>query len=255
VLSKSSIMGYQLAGKNAYLVTGAANIQSFFRTSPNIGFERFFLYALTNIMGAAPEDVTKFANDKTGRLGAPLPGSETTNQGQRYWASMHTIMHKYLSQKRYTDGLAAVYEQFFTAELDAHFLLGEPTEVGIWSMIKRSVVKAAMLSLQGKRIFEVEPNIVDAMWGYGDVVSSLLYGPPRWLFRKTYATADRFCGAVLRYYQDAHATFDWDGPDADADWEPIFGSRFNREFCRWMKESDFGPRTCGGLEGVVAILA
>ncbi|KAK4443538.1 cholesterol 7-alpha-monooxygenase 4 [Podospora aff. communis PSN243] len=253
--SKSSIVGYHLAGRNAYLVTGAANIQNFFRSTPSIDFERFFIYVLINVMGATPKDVAKFANDKTGRLATPLPGSETPPQGQRYWASLHAIMHKYLSQKRYTDGLATIYERFFSAEMDGHFPLGEPIEVAISSMIKRRMVKVAMLSFQGKRIFEVEPHIVDAMWGYDEVIPRLLFGPPRWLFRKTYATADRFCNAVLRYYQDAHAAFDWDGPDAEADWDPIFGSRFNREFCKWMKESDFDPRTCGGLEGVVAIMA
>lgn len=255
-LRNQNIVGFRLGGKKAYFVTGAQNMQTFFRNSPSIGFETFLLYAIRFMMGATPEDVAKFANDKSGRLAAPLPGTEDTPQNQRYWAAMHSIMHKYLSQTYYANALASTYQRFFAQELDARFPVGEEwTEARIVPIMKDQMARAAIMSLLGCRIFEVIPNLLDLFWDYDKVLGTILYGPPKWLFPGVYATAERCCGATAKFFQSAAGSFDWDGSEAEADWEPLFGSRFWREFSRWMIRSEFSPHTCGGFTCVTGIVA
>ena len=257
-LAKRNIVGFRLGGKPFYFLTSPANIQTFFRTSPAIGFETFILIAINNMMGATPDDVTKFANDKSGRQPIPAPGT-AAEDAKRYWFDMHTILHKYLSTTHYSNALAKTYQRFLGRELDA-YLSGEDhdddgwTETRIMPLMKATMAKAAILSLHGEYIFEVVPDLLDRFWEYDKVLGTILFGPPKWLFPGVYAKAERFCGATARYHQAAAAKFDWNGPDMKADWEPVFGSRFGREFSRWMIECGFSPRTCGGFVGVTGIV-
>jgi hypothetical protein len=249
VLGKSNIVGLHVGPKNVFLITGAQNIQNLLRNSPNIGFETFTLLAIRNMIGATPEDVAKFAKDKTGRLAGDAEPGQT-----RYWAGMHSVMQKYLSQSHFANALGTTYQQFFSEQL-ARFPVGEWTEISAVRLMKEDMARAAVLSLLGKRILEVSPDILDLFWEYDKVLGTILYGPPRWLFKSVYATADRFCGAAGNYFHDAWTSFDWGGPDAEADWEPVFGSRFFREFSKWMMECGFSLRTCGGFTGVTGIVA
>lgn len=255
-LAKRNIVGFRLGGKPFYFLTSPPNIQTFFRTSPAIGFETFILIAITNMMGATSNDVAKFANDKSGRQPNPAPG--TAKDAKRYWFDMHTMMHKYLSTTHYSNALATTYQRFLGRELDAYLSGGDHhdgwTETRIIPLMKATMAKAAILSLQGEYIFKVVPDLLDRFWEYDKVLGTILFGPPKWLFPGVYAKAERFCGATAKYHQAAASKFDWDGPEMEMDWEPVFGSRFWREFSRWMVECGFTPRTCGGFAGVTGIV-
>jgi len=114
---------------------------------------------------------------------------------------------------------------------------------------------AAIVSLLGSTAYEVEPGLLDRFWEADEVLSTVLFGPPRWAFPGAYARMEAFWAASGRVFEAACARFDWDGPDADADWEPVFGSRFFREMARWMKQCDFSPKTCAGMTAVTGIVA
>ena len=208
------------------------------------------------MMGASPEDLAKFAADKSGRTAQPAPGTEDMPEKARVWSSMHAVMHKYLSQTHQTNILAANYQRFFGERLEERFpRLGEWREARVVKdLMQDDMGTAAVTSLMGRRIFEVAPDIMDLFWEADEVLVTVLYGPPKWAFPSVYAKMNRFLGAAGRFYQDAWATFDWDGPDVDADWEPVFGSRYFRELSKWMKFADFSERTCAGITGCNAIV-
>lgn len=85
---KTKIVGFTLGRDKFYFVAGPSNIQTFFRNSPHIGFERFALFGFKNMVGLVPSDYAKFANDKSGRGHIPLPGTEDTPPEKRYWAKL-----------------------------------------------------------------------------------------------------------------------------------------------------------------------
>ncbi|KAK5655986.1 hypothetical protein OQA88_5124 [Cercophora sp. LCS_1] len=254
-LAKGNIVGFRLGGIPFYFLTSPANIQTFFRTSPAIGFERFILIAITNMMGASPSDVAKFADDKSGRMPNPAPG--TPDGATRYWYAMQTMMHKYLSTTHYSNSLATTYQRFFGRELDTLFPKGQWTETRIVPLMKDAMAKAAIVSFQGEYIFELTPNLLDLLWEADKVLSTILYGPPKWLYRGVYDKMERLCQAMARYYAAAMEKFDWDNEtEREKDWEPVFGSRFWREFAWWMvDEGKFTNRSCGGFVAATGLIA
>ena len=57
---------------------------------------------------------------------------------------------------------------------------------------------------------------------------------------------NRLHAMVRRHIAAGWAEFDWAGPDADASWEPHFGSRLSRETARWLREQGFSDHTAAG---------
>ncbi|KAM7183783.1 cholesterol 7-alpha-monooxygenase [Rhypophila sp. PSN 637] len=248
----TNIFGFHLGPKTVYVISGAQNIQSLFRTSPNISFESFFLMAMETLWLATPDDLAKFRNDKSGRAATPASG---TAPEKRYWHGLHSLMHKYLEQKKYSDSLAQTYQRFFTSRLVSPFsVVGEWTEVRIVRLMKSEMAYSAIASLLGTRILDTIPNLVDLAWDYDKVLANLLYGAPRWLFPGAHAAQRRILSACTRYYRDTSAEYDWDADEDEVDWEPLFGSRWGRETARWMRECEFDNKTCGGLLGTTGMM-
>ncbi|MCJ1389519.1 hypothetical protein MMC18_002376 [Xylographa bjoerkii] len=55
---------------------------------------------------------------------------------------------------------------------------------------------------------------------------------------------------MRKYVDAAWANFDWNGPAADADWEPHFGARVCRELVKWLRESGFHDKNLSLLQAV-----
>ena len=211
--------------------------------------------AMETMAGITKEDLAKFAHDKSGRSAKALPGYEGMPPSERMWFPYTDIMHRYLSQAHYANALAASYQLFFGEELERRFPgVGEWKEACVLhDIMKTDMSTAAVVSLLGQRIFEAAPELMDRFWDADKILGTILFGPPKWAFPSVYATMERFVDAAGRFFPDAWERFDWNGPDAEADWEPIFGSRFFREMARWMKQVDFSPRTIAGITSATAI--
>jgi len=211
------------------------------------------LIVMDNFWGASKEDIDKFAHDKSGRLKSPAPGWEQTPETERYWAGMHSIMHEYLSRTVHTNKLAETYYGFLSQRLQ-RFPLGEWADVRILHFLRQDMAMAATTSLLGARMFEVNPDMLDLLWEFDAALTLIGFGPPKWMFRDAWRKRDRFNSAIARYLDAAWANFDPSGPDADADWEENFGSRFTRELALWMKRSNFSRSTSAGLLGTLGVL-
>lgn len=255
-LQTNKIFGFHLGPKTVFFITGQQNIQTLFRSSPNIGFEYFMLTVIEVLWRATPEDLAKFRDDKSGRAATPAPGTENTPKAKRYWYNLHTVMQKYLEQKYHSDVLSRTYQRFFAEGQLTQRPVGEWTEIHVVRFLKNEMARAATASMVGTRILEVVPNLIDLVWAYDKEIGNLLYGPPRWLFPRAHAAQRRLLDATGRYYkEEAFASFDLNGPDSEADWEPIFGSRWSREMAKWMIDCGFHPDTCPGIIASTAIVA
>lgn len=226
---------------------------------------------LKNLIGASPEDVNKFERALHRRTRNTATNKTATGsvEGEeedlrRYFDGYHNILTKYLSPSPQVSIMIQAYQQCLSEQLGQDkYPVGEwVSDVSISDFTKGDVARAIIQSVIGTRIFEITPNILDLFWEYDKVLGTILYGPPRWLFRSVYRTRERYFEATKRVFEVTTGEFDWadksnngkaeDMPDK---WEPTIGSPFWREFSRWMIDSDFSAQTCAGFVGVTGIVA
>jgi len=202
------------------------------------------------LWGAADEDYAKFLHDKSGRGKVPAPGTESTPENKRYWMGMNHILHTSLASSRDTNALAIVFQREFNKVLE-EIPTTEWTSTMVYSFLKKYMAESATRTLMGPRVTQLTPEFLELLWEFDRIAASLVWGLPKWMNRSAYKARDDFHAAVARYLYPAVNTFDWNGPDAAADWEPVFGSRANREVVRWMKEDGFAPQTIAGAISVL----
>ncbi|KAK0614725.1 cytochrome P450 [Immersiella caudata] len=214
----TNVLAFNIGPQKVYMITGARNVANIFRTTANVGQEIFILKIQKYLYGSVPSDYAKFLNDKSGRAKVPAPGTENTPTTKRYWYSMNNLLHGYLARAHDTNVLAAVYQREFNKALEVF-----PTTE--WS-----------------------ETLV-----YTTVLQNLVWGLPKWMNRKAWKARDRLHAATAKYLYPTVDNFDWDSSSATADWEPVFGSRANREVIRWMREDGFAAQTIAGAVSTLFI--
>lgn len=204
---------------------------------------KFIIIVVQNLWGATQPDVDRFVNDTTGRNPEKATGTESFPEERRIWAPLHKNMHDNLARIPETNLLASLYQKNFLERLDR---LQSGSVIRIEQFLKEDMARAALTTLAGSRIFEISPNILDLMWDFDVIAASLAWGLPKWLNSKAVNCRDRFHEAVQRYLETSIKALDWDGPEAQSDWEPNFGSRFSRTMVRIMIEKGFDMRSMAG---------
>ncbi|KAK4442863.1 putative cytochrome P450 E-class, group IV [Podospora aff. communis PSN243] len=241
-LRAKNIVQFYLGPLKAYLISSPAYIQTMFRTSAQVSSDIFFLMVQTHIWNATPEDLAKFSGDKSGRQKVPLPGTE--EQKKRYWNGMHETVHRYLARADETNILGAMYQRFFGERLE-RFPVGEKREVKIYEFLLADMAEAAITTINGRRILDVNPGLLGMLWDFDEIASSLVWGLPKFLNPKSWRTRDRLLEATRKYLEGALGDLDW-VREVDADWEEVFGSRYAREFVAWLRDEGFALQTMAG---------
>ncbi|KAK1759933.1 cholesterol 7-alpha-monooxygenase 4 [Echria macrotheca] len=253
--SATGIIQFQLGPYKTYLISGPENIATIFRASANVGCDLFFLTLKDSIWGATKEDMAKFARDRSGHSARPAAGCEDMPEEERVWYGIHTVMATFMTRKTEVEVLSGMFERHFGEVLERRFpVVGEEGTVGVFELLKGDMAAAVIKGVNGTRIVEEIPDLIALLWDFDLVVARLAWGLPRWMARGNYEKRDRFHGALMRYLEGAIRDFDWESEE-NPEWEPIFGSRFSREFVRWMVKSGFSLRTMAGGFGSLTLFA
>jgi hypothetical protein len=215
-----------------------------FRVSSSVGSTGFMLRISERLQGVTATDLAKLAGDRSGRLKVPIRGTEDTPEDKRYWAITHNLYHEYLTQSSATNALAETYYRFFGEKLKG-MPLTEWTTVSVFAWLKDAMAESATVSFCGKRILEVNPTLVE-MWDFDKIALQLVWGLPKWINPWPIKLRQRWNGMGVKYLNTAFEEFDWNGPDSNADWDPVFGSRFSREYAKWVKKIGFESETRAG---------
>jgi hypothetical protein len=253
VLSSKKIARFNLGNVPVYLVSGPQYIQTLLRSSSSLSSDKFILMVDENIHNMAPGDVARLTRDRSGRHSKrrPNPGYEEHPDKERLWAGLHNLFIETIAQRDATDQLASSFSQFWEQKLDAFPTAPERREIRVFDWLKRDMAEATVASVTGTLLLEMHPEILDGLWEFVDVALSLLYAPSpssspalvRWIWSKInprpYQVRQRVHGIMGDYLREAFERFDREGPDADADWEPVFGSRSHREQAMFYKERGF----------------
>lgn len=230
----------------AYIVTGTKNVQKVLGSPVLLDGNFLQLLLMDAHWGLSPSEISKFAGDNTGRGKAPLPGVEARPEQERYWLGHDRLYAEYLSTRRYSDALADSFYKLFCERLDAS-ATPEWSTVHLFSLLKTSMAEAAIVSLFGSRILELNPGFVDAYWEFDDIAGTLVWGLPRFLQRRSVAIKDRLHAMTRRHIDSAWEHFRWGGSEEEEiEWEPHFGSRLSRETARWLRRGGFSNHAAAG---------
>ncbi|KAK0616676.1 putative cytochrome P450 [Immersiella caudata] len=245
-----NIVRFHVGPQPVYLVRGQQHIARLLRTSTALASEGFVLLVLKGMAQMNPSDLAKFANDKSGRLKTPNPGTESTYP--RYWADQHALYADFLTPAQHSNALAQRYFLALREQLGTTIPpSGEEWETLHLHTFTRTLIStSALISLCGPSILTLTPNIVPLYWDFDKNVNPILYGAPRWLFPQSYAAQDKFYAGIERWLDHAQETFNWDDKSAlESDWEPVFGSRLCREAAAWLKRGGFSKAATVGIFG------
>lgn len=205
----------------------------------------FQLMFIKNHWNMPKHEIKMFANDKSGRQKVPVLGTEDIDPRRRYWYNHHQIYAEYLSSANYTGKIANKFFDFFSERLNEQSS-SEWTTLRLFEFLKTDMVESAIKSLFGSRILELNPDLAQCYWQFDDVAGALIWGLPKFLTPRPWRIQERFHGMAHAQVEEAWEKFDWNGPDANSDWDPYWGSRFAREIAKWFKESGFSNRSASG---------
>jgi hypothetical protein len=207
-----------------------------------IGFPK--LYRMSN------DEIQRFANDKSGHKETPLPGTEDIPPEQRYWASKYHVLYDFLNRPHHVKPIVDEFERQFSRVVEK-YPVGEWATLSINELTRGDFTRCAITTLFGPSILALNPDFLDAFWGYDDYVSVLVYGFPEWLYPAPFRASDRFLDRIEKYVEAGLKNFDWDGPNIDAQWEPHFGTRITRELTKWLTDAGFRRKSVAGALGTL----
>ncbi|EXF77052.1 hypothetical protein CFIO01_01699 [Colletotrichum fioriniae PJ7] len=247
-LKKSSVVKFNLGADTVYLVAGSHNVQKLFRNSSNntLSSDKFIVMVNGRVQGMTDEDVAVMYNDRSGRLKTPAAGTESMPENQRFWVGLHHVFNEHLFRAEATARLAESFITFFGEKLDQQ-PRDEWQTLQLFKYLKKDMAEAATISLAGRKLIEDHPEFVDIFWEFDTIAMQLMYGLPTWINPRPKQIQRKTLAMMSDFLTDAWAKFDWNGPDADADWEPIFGSRLQREHSKFWQQKGFSLQSRAGM--------
>ena len=248
-MKKNNLVKFFLGPNTVYLVAGSQNIQAIFGSAHKIGNEELMLRTvLPKLYGLSKRELDIWAKDKSGRGKVPFPGTENQT-GQRYWFNEHHIHTEYMSRTKYLESLSKEYYRLFSEIIDQKESVGKWSTVSLTDLCKNEMARCAVTTLVGPRIFELSPDFTDSMWEFDSVIFQLVLGLPPWLNPKPLKVRDGWNKKIREYLDSGLESFDWNGPDVESTWEPVFGARVCRELVKWLQESGMCNESVAGFLG------
>lgn len=165
----------------------------------------------------------------------------------RLWEPNHRIFADNITTAQAVGVMTAKFLDLFSKTV-AKFPTGQSKSIRLYSFMQQEMARCAITALAGEEILKQNPSFIEAMWKFDSGVFPLVFGVPRMLYSKVYEARDAFHEMGEKFLKAAWEKFDWNGPGAEADWEPIFGTRYLRTHSKFLKERGFALRSQSGME-------
>jgi hypothetical protein len=237
-------MKFRLGPKPVYLVTGVKNVQAALRHSGSLSADELFFMALRKLDSVAESDINKFKADPTGR--SAIPSVPAPEGHDRIWHGSHKVFAEFLTRPESVGVISSKFVELFEGKIEQE-RSGAWKSVQFYNWLKTEMAECAIISLSGTQILDLNPEFINAMWDLDKCIFPLMMGAPRFLHSKPYRARDIYVEMGEKYLQSAYEKFDWNGPDVEKTWEPIFGSRFGREHSKFLSDRNFELRSRAGM--------
>ncbi len=153
------------------------------------------------------DEVKLFANDRSGHKETPLPGNEHIPPDQRYWATKYHVLYGFLSRSHHIKPIVDEFRNQFSQVVEK-YPVGECTELIIDKLNRGDFTQCAITTLFGPKILELNPDFLDAFWGFDAYASVLVYGFPEWMYPAPYRASNRFLDRIEKYVEAGLKNFD-----------------------------------------------
>lgn len=250
----SSVVRCYLGPKAVYLVTGQQGLRTVFGRElvhSVTNQEQMTGFALPTLYRMKPDEVRRWENDKSGVTKIPISGTEHMPSRQRLWFNYEHIYAEYLGKPQYVKPQVDMFRHTFGTALE-RYSADEWKTISILELCRGEIAGAAISVLFGPDLVKLTPDFIDRFWSFDEHVFSLVLGIPKWINSAPSKAHDRYVAAIETWLNRALTKFDWEGPDAEADWEPRFGARAVREMVKWMKETGWRTEVIAATMGALA---
>jgi hypothetical protein len=223
---RSSLNGsctIMLGGQATHILFDPTAVEALFKAKGPMR-DRFNYMISENSLGIPRPDVMKY-------WGVAEPTGDEKDRDPRFATAEQQF--EYLLRNEKVKELTSSFTQQLKEELRQDDLFSdgnEPkVEVDIVGWLRDHMFKASTHALYGSRLLEIYPQLVKDIWAVDEAMVPLLSGLPTFMMPRHYAARDRGIAGMLRWHQAAWIETEGKPLEPnDMDWEPIYGSRFNR---------------------------
>lgn len=224
-LQDSNLVRFYLGSKPVYLAVGPQSIRAMFGRELVhcvTNQEQMTRFALPTLYRMNREEVRRWEADTSGAAKVPIAGTESMPPRQRLWFNYEHIYAEYLGRPRYMKPLVERFKHDLGRALE-RYPTGKWTTVSVSEICRREVAESAVNMLFGPNLIKLNPDFIDIFWDFDEHVFKLVM-VPKWVDSTPSKAQDRYLVAIEKWL-DSSDKFDWESPEAEADWEPCFGGR------------------------------
>ncbi|KAI0173951.1 putative cytochrome P450 [Pestalotiopsis sp. NC0098] len=248
IMRTKGLAQFNLVTNRVFVVRGQRNIQTVFGSAHQLGTEPIFVSLFFPVFYRMPkEDARRFAGDLSGSGRLPAPGHEHLSAEERIWHGYEHLFTKWMSQRGTCLQPTTEYlVECYSRRLEESFPINDISTISLIDFCKQLVMGSYTEATFGPRMFEINPDLIQAFWDLDSQIPVLALRIPSWLYAKPYIKQEAFFAMIRKWKASALVNFEADGPAADTDWEPNFGARINREVLFWIRENGFSDEFATG---------
>lgn len=205
-----------------YVLSGPENVTAYFKEFRDLSTTVRAKTIMQNAFGCPSHLVDQF-----------MPQNPLSRPG-RPEGLLDSLLHRAMINGHsgaQLEALTARYQKFLVERIEdsANKIGADWTAFpDLTSFAEQQVLEAAMRSSFGTCIFSVNPTFAEDFWNFSRCIGTLFMGLPRWLNPGARRIRNKMVENMKRWqkYAREHCDISTLG---DVEWEPCYGSKFNRE--------------------------
>lgn len=200
--------------------------------------QKFNVQVTVNGLGMTPEDAEKYYEHHAVMRPGQIPAH----------AAEERRNVEYLMKPERTNELTGDFMQELQRQTSTAFEDG-PEEIGLYKWLRTTMFRASTIALMGTKVFEVAPNLETLFFQFDQDMLSMFFGLPKLLIRKEYSNRDKTIDALTDWQERVREISGGVIPDPEEiQWEPLYGSRYNRARHLNYRARGLNPRSAAGLD-------
>jgi hypothetical protein len=220
-----------------YIISGAELVAALFKATKETNGNRGTILAMEYAFGAPRKSVEFYEADDSGMLPNPVPDCKTKPEDRIFYTT-YKVIATFLSGPNLTPITTRFQESLIKK-------VSEPSVVGygwvdipdLYGFLQVQILEAAVRAIMGEYILSLNPTFLQDFWEYDRGMRGLFMRTPRWINPGIYLARDKMLKNIKRWHRYALENCDLLNVPDDVEWEPYWGTRFERyrqtNFHKW----------------------